>query len=239
VRIIQIRVLTFNIHHGKGLDAQVDLERISRVIRTAKADIIGLNEVDRQFSKRSGFVDQAGWLANDLNMDHVFGPAVTIEEQGNRQYGNCILSRFPIAKSQNHPFDFLPRVVEDRALLEAEIDISGKHLSIFAAHLSFAPFLHRKQTEFILKTAAADGKTSIVMGDWNMRPNSRSWRRVTKHLKDTNHGQKGNLTYPSKNPKIKLDYIFVSKEMKVVSAEACQYNKSASDHLPFLAVVEV
>jgi endonuclease/exonuclease/phosphatase family metal-dependent hydrolase len=119
VMVIRLRILTFNIHHGRGLDRIVDLDRISRVIRSANPDIVGLNEVDKQYSKRSEFVDQADWLAEKLDMEHVFGPAITLESQGNRQYGNAILSRYPIIKSRKHPFDFLPKVVEDRSLLEA------------------------------------------------------------------------------------------------------------------------
>ncbi|KKK39747.1 hypothetical protein WQ57_00140 [Mesobacillus campisalis] len=239
VMVIQLRILTFNIHHGRGLDRKVDLNRISKVIRSADPDIVGLNEVDKQYSKRSEFVDQAAWLAEKLDMEHVFGPAITLESQGNRQYGNAILSRYPIIKSRNHPFDFLPKVVEDRSLLEAEIEIGGKPLSLYVAHLSFAPFLHRKQTEYILGKAAVANKRSIVMGDWNMRPNSKSWKLAASYMQDTNKAQERNLTYPAKNSRVKLDYIFVSKETEVVSAETILVDPSASDHLPLLAVVEV
>ncbi|WP_197280061.1 endonuclease/exonuclease/phosphatase family protein [Bacillus sp. FJAT-27251] len=237
--VIKLRILTFNIHHGRGLDRKVDLDRIRRVIRSGDPDIVGLNEVDKQYSKRSEFVDQAGWLAEKLDMEHVFGPAITLDSQENRQYGNAILSRFPILKSRNHPFDFLPKVVEDRSLLEAEIELGGKPLSLFVAHLSFAPFLHRKQTEFILGKAAVGGKRSVLMGDWNMRPTSKSSKLAASYLQDTNNGQKRNLTYPAKNPRVKLDYIFVSKEFEVLGAETIKVDPAASDHLPLLAVVEV
>ncbi|WP_338453008.1 hypothetical protein R4Z09_14730 [Niallia oryzisoli] len=46
---MEIKVMTFNIHHGKGVDKQVDLYRIADVIENRHADIIALNEVDNNF----------------------------------------------------------------------------------------------------------------------------------------------------------------------------------------------
>ena len=49
--------MTYNIHHGKGIDKVVDLKRIADVITQSGAEIIGLNEVDIHFSNRSHFVN--------------------------------------------------------------------------------------------------------------------------------------------------------------------------------------
>jgi endonuclease/exonuclease/phosphatase family metal-dependent hydrolase len=237
---MQLNLLTFNIHHGKGLDKKVNLSRISKIIKSSNADIIGLNEVDKHFSKRSEYLDQALWLAKDLNMHYVFGSAITIKEKGNnnlRQYGNALLSRFPIVKSRNYPFDFLPQVVEDRALLQTEIKIGDRELSIFVTHLSFAPFLHQKQISFILNKVETNKNLSLIMGDWNMKPYTKSWRTVTKHLKDVNPDHESNYTYPSKRPRVRLDYIFVSKEIEILSAGAIKNNEKASDHLPFMTTI--
>ncbi len=64
---MHFKVMTYNVHHGKGLDKKVDLDRICKVITNSNADIIGLNEVDRYFSKRSHFQDQMEYLTNKLN----------------------------------------------------------------------------------------------------------------------------------------------------------------------------
>nr|WP_269521728.1 endonuclease/exonuclease/phosphatase family protein [Bacillus sp. J33] len=235
-------MLTFNTHHGKGMDRRVNLNRISNIIKSSNADIIGLNEVDNQFSRRSNFENQALWLANELKMDYVFGPAITYENQSEnifRQYGNALLSRLPIIKSENHPFDFLPRVAEDRALLEADIKIGDEIFTVYVTHLSFAPFQHRKQTEFILKKVSANPYSSIVLGDWNMKPFSKSWRLVTEYLKDVNPGHEKNYTYPSRRPNVKLDYIFISREIEVISAGVFNAGIIASDHLPYMTTIMV
>lgn len=56
-------VMSYNIHHGVGLDNQLSLERIAGVIRDAGADIVGLQEVDRFYGERSGFrIKPKNWL---------------------------------------------------------------------------------------------------------------------------------------------------------------------------------
>ena len=52
-------VLTFNIHHGAGTDDVLSLERIASVIKNSDADLVGLQEVDRHYSARSNWADQA------------------------------------------------------------------------------------------------------------------------------------------------------------------------------------
>lgn len=240
--VIKIRLLTFNIHHGKGLDRKVNLQRISHVIKSVNADVIGINEVDKNFSNRSNYVDQTQWLADELQFHCVFGPAITITEkgkQGIRQYGNALLSRFPIIHTQNYPFDFLPSVIEDRALLETDIKIDSKRIRFFVTHLSFAPFIHKKQTEYIISKVKESKHMSVLLGDWNMRPHSKSWRKVTAQLKDANAGRGCNYTFPSRRPKLRLDYIFVSKDVNVLEAHPVTFDVSASDHLAYQAVIEI
>lgn len=62
---------------------------------------------------------------------------------------------------------------------------------------------------------------------------------MTVELKDTNAGKESNYTYPSGRPKLRLNYIFVSKEIKVLEAESKSIDVSASDHLPYNAVIEI
>src|SRR5690606_16137530 len=91
------RVVSYNIHHGLGMDDSVNLERTARVLRTLQADIAGLQEVDSSV-QRSGGVDQAAVLGEMLGMDHAFGAFMPYE--GGR-YGMAILSKFPIVRSES------------------------------------------------------------------------------------------------------------------------------------------
>ena len=43
---VQVKVMSYNIHHAVGEDNVLDLERIAKVIEDSDAEIIGLQEVD-------------------------------------------------------------------------------------------------------------------------------------------------------------------------------------------------
>ena len=64
----QLTVATYNIAHAAGIDGRLDLERIAAEIERGGAEIVALQEVDRHWSERSQFVDQAQWLADRLGM---------------------------------------------------------------------------------------------------------------------------------------------------------------------------
>lgn len=91
-----IRVLSYNIHHGAGIDGKLDLERIAGVIKSASPDIVSLQEVDNQ-TKRSKGVDQAKELARLTNMKFVYGASMSF--QGGK-YGNTVLTTLPIKASK-------------------------------------------------------------------------------------------------------------------------------------------
>ena len=59
----EIRVVTYNIHHGEGLDKKFGLERIAKRLMAEKPDIVALQEVDQRRARhpaQDGVVDLAG-----------------------------------------------------------------------------------------------------------------------------------------------------------------------------------
>jgi len=92
-----LKVMTYNIRHGRGMDMVIDLERLAGVIAASGAGVIGLNEVDIE-TERSGGVDQAAALGELLGMHVVYGP--NLEYQGGL-FGNAVLSRFPVLMARN------------------------------------------------------------------------------------------------------------------------------------------
>ncbi|MEX2105103.1 MAG: endonuclease/exonuclease/phosphatase family protein, partial [Bacilli bacterium] len=171
---MEIKVLTFNIHHGKGIDGKLNLDRIAKVIEDSDADIIGLNEVDRYYSWRSGYVDQLGWLSDRLGLNHAFGATVTLKSSKEpgamlRQYGNALLSRFPVVFHKNHVFDVSPRKMEGRALLEVHVLVQGQLVKMYVTHLSLNPFLRYKQTDSIINKIMNHHQPVILLGDLNMK----------------------------------------------------------------------
>lgn len=235
---LPFKIMTFNIHHGRGTDGRLDLERIAELISATGADIIGLNEVDCCFGKRSNYVDQAAWLAEKLGMGAVFGPAITrVAPLGRkeRHYGNALLSRFPITSSTNHRFSF--EWVENRAMLETAIRIGERDINVYVTHLSIEPYTHRKQTKAILQIVQEASIPVIVLGDWNTKPRTFAWRQVCAHLTDVWDKSDQGHTFPSIRPRSRLDYIFVSQDFHILNAEVVNKMPEASDHLPLAAVL--
>ncbi|HEY4550082.1 MAG TPA: hypothetical protein VIG98_07405 [Bacillus sp. (in: firmicutes)] len=109
--------------------------------------MIGLNEVDKHYSRRSLYEDQIGWLAKQLNMGHTFNPSISIKSKNSskvREYGNAILSRYPILTKKSYSFNCIPGLIEGRSLLNATIEINKQLFQTMVTHLSLNPFLQRK-----------------------------------------------------------------------------------------------
>lgn len=235
-----IEVMTYNIHHGEGMDKQINLYRIAEVIEKSNAHIIGLNEVDKHFSKRSYYKDQIGFLAKQLNMEYAFAPSLSLKSNDSstvRQYGNALLSRYPILTKKVYPFDFISGLIEGRSLLDVTIQINKKVVQVNVTHLSLNPFLHRMQTNFMVNKLHNYSHPVIIMGDCNMRPSSRGWKKISDVFQDVwHHAGKGRgYTYPSLHPRERLDYILVSPNLKIIEAEVLTNLPQASDHLPLKA----
>ncbi|WLD91600.1 endonuclease/exonuclease/phosphatase family protein [Alkalihalobacillus sp. AL-G] len=236
----ELKIMTFNIHHGVGTDGRLDLDRIATVIIESNADIIGLNEVDRSFSQRSDYMDEIKYLAEKLKFEYSFSPSLTLKcrfSKNGGKYGNALLSKFPLVAKKPHQMDFISGIIEGRSLLQATIEPTySLPIHFFVTHLSINPFLQRKQIEFILKhTTALKNTPVLVMGDFNLRSGQKNWRRLNSKLNDLGSGQP---TYPSKRPRVQLDYLFGNNHVKAKNIQVFDYLPEASDHLPLLATIK-
>ena len=75
------------------------------------------------------------------------------------------------------------------------------------------------------------------MGDFNVTPDNPVLEPIRAKMLDTYTFVEGEkLSFPSDNPTIKIDYIFVSHDLKVLSADIPEV--IASDHRPHVAEIE-
>lgn len=84
----RLRVLSYNIHHGRGIDDQVDLERLAKVINDCQPDLVALQEVDNGTQRTNG-VDQTAELARLTGLHAQFARQIDFE---GGQYGQALLS---------------------------------------------------------------------------------------------------------------------------------------------------
>ncbi|OIJ14181.1 hypothetical protein BKP35_07420 [Anaerobacillus arseniciselenatis] len=226
--------MTLNVQHGRGLDRKVNLERIALMVEREKIDIVGLNEVDCCFSRRSFFEDQGEWLASRLKMNYVFGPAIQTGRKRNRQYGNAFLSRYPILSNHNLIFRFKVPVAEPRSLLEAKVATDERNIKVFVSHFSIHPVLNDRMVRFLWESDHSE--PTIIMGDFNRKPSSNAYRMMSEKLIDC-AALNPHFTFPAKKPRSRLDYIFVTDHFKVI--ESAVIESDVSDHLPVVALLEL
>ena len=238
-----VRVMSFNIHHGVGTDGRLDLERIARVIEDQSIEVAGLQEVDRHFSERSDFVDQARWLAERLRMHVVFGANLSFDPlnpgEPRREYGTAILSRYPILEWSN---TFLPKgpTSEQRGLLYARIPVRGVPFRFYNTHLQHDSATERlAQVRAIRDLIGAPDESVILVGDLNATPNDAEIKEITTDLVDTwlQAGVGPGYTYDAESPHARIDYVLASGD--VVARTAAVITSDSSDHLPVAVDVEL
>ena len=235
-----VRILSYNVKHGLGMDDQVDLERIASVIRLLEPDIVTLQEIDSVVA-RTGFEDQAAVLGELTGMRAVFGGFM--DYQGGR-YGMALLSRYPIVEWANHR---LPDGAEPRSALAARIELlrpgygQAPRLVVVGVHLYATPEERYAQASRLIEVLSDERSPVVLAGDFNSTPDSDvirlleaegGWERPRKF------GER--LTFPSDVPDREIDFImfrpadrFVVREHRVVA------ETEASDHRPVLLELEL
>jgi endonuclease/exonuclease/phosphatase family metal-dependent hydrolase len=239
-----VRVLTFNIHHGAGADGAVDLDRIARVVRVVRPDVVGLQEVDRHLEQRSAFADQASELARILHMHVVFGANVDLDPpapgEPRRQYGTALLTREPILDWDNTP---LPRTAdhEQRGLLRARVLVRGRPLQVHVTHLQHDDAAERlAQARAIVALLDRSRDPVVLLGDLNAEPGTPEITALTSRLTDSWTPRTGSgYSHPAAMPEKRIDYVLSSPDLPardtavVTTPDAV----AASDHLPVVAVL--
>ena len=98
-----IKIITFNIAHGKGLDGIINIERQAELVKKYNPDIVFLQEID-MYTKRAGEVNQIRELSKKINLPYCSMESNITLEEG--YYGDGIISRFPISFSVKFHYFF-------------------------------------------------------------------------------------------------------------------------------------
>jgi endonuclease/exonuclease/phosphatase family metal-dependent hydrolase len=223
-----IRLITYNIQYGLGRDGRFNLDRIVNIIR--EADIIALQEVEAGWN-RSGNIHQAEEIARQMpNHWYIWGPTVDILKKGRnerrgvdrsrRQFGNMLLSRYPILSSRNFLYPKLGALTHhsfQRGALETTIDTPLGLVRVYSTHLCHLSAIQRRtQIDMLLaihRNAPLEGPvlsgvpdsdttwggeyqlpivplSAILLGDFNLRPSSPEYETIV----GPNFGPYGRVT---------------------------------------------
>jgi endonuclease/exonuclease/phosphatase family metal-dependent hydrolase len=227
-----LRVLSYNIHHGEGMDGKIDIERIANVISKENPDLVALQEVDK-FCTRSGDRDMAAELGKLLGMEHIFGKAMDFQEG---EYGLAVLSKLPIKEKNLHR---LPKGDEPRCALEVKVKIGNypKQVSFICIHNSWnSEGIRIKQIKELLKFLDEHDHPVVLAGDFNAKRKSESMMLLQ-------HADWKILSFQSKKmsvsavPDSQIDF-FVIRNFPHSSVESRVIEETiASDHSPIFAEI--
>ncbi len=230
-----MKIMTFNTQHCLNyITREIDFEVMAKAIREVDADIVGLNEM-RGKSDDPEFAEQVETLAALTGMPYFyFAPA--IYKRG--PYGNGFLSKIPIVKAENVPIpDPNPRRFETRyetrCVLRAELE-GG--ITVLVSHFGLNADEQENAVETVLNHMR--DRRCILMGDFNLCPDDAILNPIRERMQDTaTLFDAEKLSFPSDEPNRKIDYIFVSPDVKILSADIPPI--VASDHRPHTATVEM
>lgn len=234
----KIRVMTYNIHVGVGMDKKLDLARIAGVINQQHPDLVGLQEVDRGV-ERTQRIDEIAELAELTKMEYAF--AFNLKYQGG-QYGVAILSKSPILATDHHLY-LNTREAERRGFIRAEVRIGGHLINFVTTHLDYQYEDGRVYETQQLLTAMKDVKGPlIVVGDFNDVPAGEAYQLMHGSFDDawglTKPSDEG-FSYPADKPAKRIDYVFMRQTDGIKAKRAWIPETLASDHVPVVAELEV
>ena len=228
-----VTVASYNIHACVGVDGKYDPGRIVAVLLELEADIIGLQEVESVFRDQEGrnLID---YLVESTGFHGV--PGLTMA-RGSGQYGNLLLSRYPVKTVRRVDLSVPGR--EPRGAIDADIDCDGQPIRAVTTHFGLVAGERLTQADRVLESVKLDPTgVAVVVGDFNVwMPRSRVLRRLGAGFGSV----RGVRTFPSRWPILALDRIWVRPRQALleVRAHRTRLARVASDHLPLRARLDL
>ena len=222
----KVRVMSYNVKNGYGLDGVKSIERCADVIREAQPDVVAVQELDSCTRRNKFYV--LGRMAEKAGGYHAyFGP--TIPHSGGK-YGIGVLSKRPALSVKFHR---LPCRREPRGLLVVEFD----KYYMLCTHLSLNEEDRVTSVGIIRDVVSKLDKPAFIAGDMNARPTSKPMEAFKEYAQVLSNDKK--FTIPSNDPRACIDYILgVNGTFKVLK-DFVGYDILYSDHLPLYVDVKV
>jgi endonuclease/exonuclease/phosphatase (EEP) superfamily protein YafD len=216
-----LRIVTFNIEHGRRVEAAIAALRSHPDLR--EADLLFLQEM-------TGTGVEA--VAAALSLAAAYYPA---SNRDGRDSGCAVLSRWPIERSWKVPLPHQSRTTgESRAAVGARITIGDRAVRAYSVHISsrfaLTPGQRTDQVETVLADVASSQEPVILAGDLNGHGIGR-------------HFERAGFTWVSRDagPSLmgfSIDHVFVRglPGMTAWSGVAREV-RDASDHRPVWAML--
>jgi endonuclease/exonuclease/phosphatase family metal-dependent hydrolase len=253
-----VRLIVYNVEYCEGMTGKwYDYFKFWRIfspppdvesklvgwLKKKRPDILALVEVDKG-SFRSRFQDVPQFIEHKLGftslVDFVKYPFVSFLRIFHflpvlREQSNAILSKYPLYEVKHH----LLHHGTKRVVIEASVNCPKK-VTLFVVHLALGAKARKKQLDELSNIIRKKRNPVVLMGDFNLFHGEHELDHLIKktHLTDTfkMDYSKIKFTEPAFHPTRRLDYILVSKEIRVKNYEIL--HAEFSDHLPVMLEFE-
>ncbi len=224
-----LRIMSYNIRNGRGMDGVTDLSRIAEVIRKVAPDVVAIQEVD-SVTGRSGGVDVLRTLGERAWMFPTYAPAIDFD---GGKYGVGMLSK---ERPLSYRYVALPGREEERVLLWVEFE----RYICCCTHLSLTPEDRMRSLPILRREAASARKPLFIAGDWNATAPSPFIAGIGEDFQLLSDPEQA--TFPASTPDRCLDYIagYVKHGQPFTRLSAWVPEEAvASDHRPVVAEVRL
>ena len=223
-----MRVASFNILNGRApADGGVDIDRLRVAVKLLDADVLGLQEVDRD-QPRSHGLDLTAEVAAAMGGEGRFAaavigtpgekwrPARDSDPPAGPAYGIGLVSRLPVTRWLVTRLPSAPvrspivipgpqrRVLwlrdEPRVLIAAVLDTPAGPMTVGNTHLSFVPGWNGAQLRRAARALRGLPAPRVLLGDLNLPGALPRWLTGWIPLAQA-------LTFPTEEPRVQLDHV--------------------------------
>lgn len=225
-----LRVMSYNI---RSFEPDFSLLQHIELIGEIQPDVVAFQEVESRTSRMENR-DLVLEIAKATGMFPFFAPSY-VKDDG--QYGNAILSKYPIVEASYIELPILKEKggSDQRVGLVAKIILpSGLKTNIICIHLDHRLDGNSKYEQLKPTLTSLDGITpAIMLGDFNDSPLSNVIEKVKENFDNQTD------EYPTFSGGSKLDYIFSypKGKWKQVSYRVI-YEAKLSDHYPIVCDIQ-
>jgi len=221
-----LRLVTYNIRMGYGLDGAFRPDTVAQVIAAQRPDVVVLGEVDRAWLLNGGH-DDLQVLARRLGLRYAFAPAA------DHVWGDAVLTNLPVRRTQTIRLSPVGAVTGAQAL-GIVVQIGGREVAVVGTHLQpppNGPPLMQAREVARFATDFAAGRPTVIAGDLNTTPDSESMRVLTEAgYVDALAANRPVLTFPADAPEEEIDHVLARGFGPATDVTVPR--TTASDHLP-------
>jgi len=233
-----IKVMSFNILHGRTMKGDFNLDVIAKVIKDADPDFVALQEVDFKTNraKKYDLVTELGWRTK---MAPIYARAMYYDDG---EYGEGVLSKRTFLQTRNVALPYISGD-EPRAALEiTTVLASNDTISFIGTHLDHLKEETNRimQANEINRVFLKNEVPTILAGDLNAVPNSETMNILQSFWTASYDKSRQQPTYSSEKPEKKIDYVlFYPKHRWRVLDREVICDTIASDHCAYLVTLEL